>query len=102
MIGEHVIYAENGKLYIWMSNFYHPICKTQCTPVSLSKSTTLPFVKSYKETLKSFNNYRGISIIPVFTKILEYIILLKSPRIRENHHFQYGYKELSSTLHAEL
>ena len=102
MVGEHVIYAENEKLYVWMTNFYNSIFKTQCTPESLSKSTILPFVKSYKKTFKSFNNYRGISIIPIFTKILEYIILLKCPRITESHHLQYGYKELSSTFHAEF
>ena len=84
---------------IWKTNFYNSIFKTQCTPESLSKSIITPFVKSYKKTLKSFNNY---SIIPIFTKILEYIILLKCPRITESHHLQYRYKELSSTFHAEF
>ena len=49
MVGEHVIYAENEKLYIWMTNFYNSIFKSQCTPESLSKSTILSFVKSYKK-----------------------------------------------------
>ena len=62
VVGEHVIYAENEKLYMWMTNFYNSIFKTQCTPESLSKSSILHFVKSYKKTLKSFNNYRGIRI----------------------------------------
>ena len=43
-----------------------------------------------------------ISITPIFTKLLEYIILLKGPIIVESHPLQYGFKANSSTLHAEF
>ena len=85
-----------------MIRFYDNIFASQSTPEGLSTSTIHPLVKSYKKSLKSFNNYRGISIIPVFTKILEYIILLKCPTLAESHHLQHGYKKWSSTIHAEF
>ena len=102
MVGEHVIYAENEKSLYMDDQPLQLSLQTQCTPENHSKSTILPFVISYKKTFKSFNNYRDISIIPVFTKSIEYIILLKCTRITESHHLQYGYKELSPTLHAEF
>jgi hypothetical protein len=102
LTSEHVIFAESNSLVNWMSNFYNRIFQQHNTPISLSTSTILPLVKSYKKSLQNFNNYRGISIIPVFTKILEYLILSKCPEIAASHHLQFGYKDLSSTLHAEF
>lgn len=85
-----------------MCNFYNRVFQQQNTPTSLSTSIIHPLVKSYKKSLRSFNNYRGISIIPVFTKVLEYLVLAKCPSIADSHHLQFGYKDLSSTLHAEF
>ena len=102
MVSEHVIYAFSDSLNVWMVQFYNGIFDDQNTPENLSRSTIHPLVKSYKKSLKSFNNYRGISIIPVFTKLLEYIILRMCPEIAESHPLQHGYKLRSSTLHAEF
>ena len=85
-----------------MCNFYNRILRQNETPTSLSTSIIHPLVKSYKKSLQNFNNYRGISIIPVFTKLLEYLILAKCPEIAASHHLQFGYKGFSSTLHAEF
>ena len=62
----------------------------------------IPLVKSLKKSLKMAGNYRGISIIPVLTKLLEYLILQKYPEIKENHPLQFGFTSNSSTLHAEF
>ena len=68
----------------------------------MSKSTIHPLVKSYLKSLSSSDNYRGISIIPILTKLLEYIILIKCPELTKSQNLQFGYKEQSSTLHAEF
>ena len=102
MVSEHIIYAFSDALDIWLVQFYNGIFNDQGTPENLSRSTIHPLVKSYKKSLKSFNNYRGISIIPVFTKLLEYIILHVCPEIADSHPLQHGYKLRSSTLHAEF
>ena len=90
LVSEHIIYSNSVNFNVWMTNFYNNIFSVQSTPEGLSTSTIHPLVKSYKKSLKIFNNYRGISIIPVFTKILEYIILLKCPTISESHDLQHG------------
>ena len=99
---EHLIFAENEALVQWLSESYNFIFQNSITPKALSETIILPFVKSYRKSLKDPGNYRGISIIPIFTKLLEYIILIKCPNIAESHPLQYGFKENSSTLHAEF
>ena len=68
----------------------------------MATSLIIPLVKSYKKSLNDPNNYRGTSIIPIFTKLLEYLILIISPDIAQSHSSQFGFKSNSSTLHAEF
>ena len=72
---EHLIYADSEMLVMYLRDFYMNLLAEGDTPECLSLTTLLPFVKSYKKSVKSANNYRGISLIPILTKILEYIIL---------------------------
>ena len=61
-----------------------------------------PLVKSYKKSSSSPNNYCGISLTPLLTKLLESIILLKCPVLSESNQSQFGFKANSSTIHAEI
>lgn len=70
-------------------------------PAKMSKSLIIPLVKSFKKSLSDPNNYRGICLTPVVTKILESIILIKCSNIKDSFSSQYGFKNKSSTLHAE-
>ena len=56
MVSEHIIYAFSDSLDTWLVQFYNRIFDDQGTPETLSKSTIHPLVKSYKKSLKSFNN----------------------------------------------
>lgn len=102
VVAEHIKYADNDEIYTWLTEPYNSMFNLGTTAQCLSTSIIIPLVKSYKKSLKSFNNYRGICIIPMLTKILEYIILIKCPNIKESHPSQYGFKQNSSTLHAEF
>ena len=99
---EHIIFADNIHLLTWLCDFFNSIFKNGQTPPCLSTSKMIPFVKSLKKSLKLAGNYRGISIIPILTKLLEYLILHKYPEIMKNHHLQFGFTSNSSTLHAEF
>ena len=99
---EHLIHAENECLFLYLRDMYATIFLEGDTPECLSRTTLLPFVKSYKKSLRSPNNYRGISLIPILTKILEYIILQKCPELAASHTSQFGFKTFSSTQHAEF
>ena len=97
-----MIYAESDLLVMYLRDLYLNLFVDGDTPECLSLTTLLPFVKSYKKSLKSANNYRGISLIPILTKILEYIILQKYPELTASHFSQFGFKIHSSTQHAEF
>ena len=99
---EHIIHAENDSLIILLTDLYNNLFLAGDTPDCLSQAPLIPFVKSYKKSLTSSNNYRGISLIPILTKVLEYIILLKCPELGDSHPSQFGFKSNSSTQHAEF
>ena len=52
--------------------------------------------------MNDLNNYRGISLIPIFTKLLELVILVKCPENLNHDDPQFGFVSGSSTLQAEL
>ncbi len=103
IVSEHFIYADDiEQLTSVISTIYNKTFEQEDAPPSLGVSTMIPLVKSYRKSLKSSNNYRGISLIPILLKILEYVILKKCPEITESHSSQFGFKSESSTLHAEF
>ena len=102
ILAEHIKFADNDNFISWLTTFYNNISRNNKLPENLSSSIIIPLVKSYKKSLNSPNNYRGISLIPIITKLLEYIILSKCSELTDTHPCQFGFKSNSSTLHAEF
>ena len=98
---EHFIYASSTTFVQEIAKIINKIFKSNC-PEALSVSVIIPLVKSYNKSLKDPNNYRGISLIPILTKILENIILEKCPSLKSPSTSQFGFTHKSSTTHAEL
>ena len=71
-------------------------------PNILATSVIVPLVKSYQKPLCDGNNYRGISLIPMITKIIEKTTAEKCPNIKNHNNNQFGFTSDASTLHAEL
>nr|XP_047129658.1 uncharacterized protein LOC124809564 [Hydra vulgaris] len=99
---EHLKNSHNNNLLLSHSKFYNSILSNGKVPNDLSTSTIILPVKSYEKSLNNPDNYRGISILPIFTKLLEYLILRICPSITDSHSHQFGFKKSSSTLHAEF
>ena len=57
-------------------------------------------MKSYKKSLADPNNYRGVRLIPILTKLLELVVIFKCPDITTHKGNQFGFKSQSSILHA--
>ncbi len=102
IVSEHFIYANNEIIKCWLLNFFNNIFQKGKTSSLLSTSRMIPLVKSLKKSLRDAGNYRGISIIPILTKMLEYIILMKCPELGQTHFLQFGFNSCSSTQHAEF
>ena len=93
---------------------YHSIILTRCSAEeqfekigrlsmrSLSTDSTRFFSNTNYKPLNSGNNYRGISLLPIITKILELIILERCPVMTKHINSQFGFTAASSSLHAEV
>ena len=46
LVAEHILYAENDNLNIWLCDLFNEIFKTGKTPKELSKSRMIPLGKS--------------------------------------------------------
>ena len=79
IFAEHIVYSNSEPLYSWLSDCFNQIFESGYVPKALSISTIIPLVKSYKKSLSDPNNYRGISLIPIVTKLLELLIIAKCP-----------------------
>ena len=99
---EHFIHIKNDAFFKYLTELYNEIFRSGETPQQLSSSIIIPLVKSFKKSLSNPNNYRGVSLIPIMTKILELIILQKCPILTDCHESQFGFKPNSSTIHAEF
>ena len=98
---EHFISATSPTFITHLTRLANNIFQSEELPPCLSSSIIIPLAKSYKKSLKDPNNYRGISLIPIITKILELIIIEKCPSLKSNNTSQFGFTANSSTLHAE-
>lgn len=69
---------------------------------SMSTSIIIPLVKSQKMSVANPNNYRGISLIPIITKIVETIIIDRCSILIHHKPAQFGFISGPSTIHPEL
>ena len=89
---EHMKHSKCDALLSWLTDFFNSILYHGNVPESMATSLIIPFAKSYKKSLNDPNNYRGISIIPIFTKLLEYLILIISPESHKVTHLNLALK----------
>ena len=62
--------------------------------------TISPIIKDNNGDINSVNNYRGITISPIASKILEHLLNSMLSPYLETDARQFGFKKKSSTLHA--
>ena len=99
---EHFIYAANETFVQYITKLINKLFQASTLPPALCTSLIIPLVKNHKKPLSDPNNYRGISIIPMITKITEHVIIKKCPGLKNNDSSQFGFVTGSSTVHAEV
>ena len=100
---EHFTSIISSQIIIgYISKIINDVFDKETIPDLLGTSLIIPVIKSSKESFNDPNNYRGISIIPIITKLIELIILEKCPIFKEHNLSQFGFAEDSSTIHAEF
>ena len=69
-------------------------------PDQFKKGFMLPLVKDPQGNLSDASNYRGITISPVISKVLEHVLKDLFSEFLQTSTLQFGFKKKSSTIHA--
>lgn len=87
-----------------LTHFFNLCLQTATFPERLKLALVVPIFKSGNKD--SFNNYRPISLLPIFSKILEKIIYSYIATYLEQnnilHHCQYGFRKNSTYMPLAL
>ena len=69
-------------------------------PKQFRYGTIVPIVKDHQGNLSDPDNYRGITMSPIVSKILEHTLRMLFSEYLSTSKFQFGFKKNSSTSHA--
>ena len=68
--------------------------------LSLSCGTIVPIIKDRHGDHGDMNNYRGITLAPIMSKIFEYVLQMVFQPFLTTSKYQFGFKRKSSPSHA--
>ena len=99
LTAEHFMYASYNVLerltFLFNEMFSHSFVPTQ-----FQRGTIIPIVKDNQGHLGDIGNYRGITISPIASKLLEHVLKPILDVFLSSSPWQFGFKKKSSTMHA--
>ena len=98
---EHLKYAP-PTLIIHLKLLFHMIVKHSFVPSGFGQGIIIPLVKDKTGNLNNADNYRGISLTPIISKLFESVILAICDDILQTDDRQFGFKKKLSCTHAIL
>jgi len=100
---EHLQYSHDILSVVW-SKLFNMMISISYVPASFGQSYTVPLLKSSNSVSKSItvNDFRGISISPVISKVLEHCILDRYARYLWTSDNQFGFKKEHGCSHAMM
>ncbi len=102
---EHLKYGGDN-LYAALSHLFNEILTSGHVPVQWKKGIITPIFKGGGKLKTSPDSYRGITLLPVISKVFEIILSRRLPQICESTSFpdphQCGFQRGLSSLHASL
>ena len=69
-------------------------------PTQFQRGTIIPLVKDTHGDKGDLNNYRGITISPIISKVFEHVLRIVFSSFLSTSSYQFGFKRKSSTSHA--
>ena len=86
-----------------MQNLFNSMLLHGRVPNEFQRGTTVPIVKDQQGDKGDVNNYRGITIAPIISKIYEHVLRIMFQPYLTTSNYQFGFKRKSSTslaIHA--
>ena len=88
---DHFIHG-NRQLYVLLSILFTLFLRHGFSPDSMILGTMIPIPKDKKKSVCSSSNYRAIALSSIFSKILDWIILIKEEYSLCSSELQFGFK----------
>ena len=83
-----------------LTTLFNQMLKHSFVPRQFRLGFMVPIVKNHHGNLTDLNNYRGITISPVLSKLFEHILKLNFKDFLSTSDNQFGFKKNNSTVHA--
>ena len=96
MNSNHFIYGPEC-LFIRLASLFEAMIIHGCCDSLLNRSVIKPIPKSKSKSCCDSSNYRAISLIPIISKLLDYVIISLMEDKLSTSHLQFAYKSDSST-----
>ena len=100
LCAEHLKHITNPEFLEILCTMFTRFFSEGQLPPSMSHANVTPLVKKPAKGYQDPNNYRGISLISIFGKVFELLILQLCPQLKQTSILQHGFKRGSSTTHA--
>ena len=100
LTAEHIIYAHPYVVLI-VTKLLNLMLIYECVPDAFGQTITVPIPKEAKaKGNTSSEDYRGITVSPIVSKIFEYCLLNRFKKYLNSSNFQFGFKKNVSCSHA--
>ena len=96
---EHFFHAPFS-LFQRVQHLLNAMLRHGFVPSQFKLGTIVPIVKDHQGNLGDTENYRGITMSPILSKILEHCLRILFSDFLTTSKFQFGFKQNSSTTHA--
>ena len=96
---EHFLNAPYNVI-VKLTDIFNRMLRHSFVPDQFKNGTIIPIVKDHQGNLSDVNNYRGITISPIASKIFEHALKIVFGDFLSSSPWQFGFKRRSSTMHA--
>ena len=96
---EHLHYAPLN-LLTRLTSLFNSMLKHAYVPKQFRLGFIVPIIKDQQGNHADISNYRGITISPIISKLLEHILKIVFFAFLTTSHLQFGFKRNSSTAHG--
>ena len=99
LYAEHFMHAP-FILYIKLATLFNQMMTHSFVPIQFKSGTIIPLIKDKSGSTCDVNNYRGITISPIASKVFEHVLKNKFAHHLGTSFYQFGFKKGKSTMHA--
>ena len=94
---EGLFSVPSHRFYVILSILFTSMLSHGFSPNSMILGTIIPIPKDKKKSLCNSGNYRAIALSSIFSKILDWVILIKEEMTLCSSNLQFGFKKGTST-----